>query len=159
MPRIPAEEERTPAVAVPPRVAAPAPAAREQVLALQASAGNQAVTRLLAGRALQRDAQPSADPRKAERVRTGQGNQITTWLSAIQKLKALRIDAWEKTAHSPEPKPGLAILEAMIAIVSLGLGGVVYGVIEGQLKERIPDLLFEFVALSGLEAGDLAAEA
>src|SRR3954462_3307297 len=118
MPRIPAEEERTPGVAAP-RGAAPAPAAREQVRALQASAGNQAVARLLAGRTLQRDAQPGADPRKAERVRTGQGNQITTWLSAIQKLKALRIDAWEKTAHSPEPKPGLAILEAMIAIVSL----------------------------------------
>ena len=104
-------------------------------------------------------AEAAADQaRTAERARVGQGNQINALLGQIKDLKDLRIDAWEKTARVPTPKPFHSLLEAVIAIVALGFGGVVYGVIDTKLKKFAEDdkLLFAFIALSGLEAGNLA---
>lgn len=51
------------------------------------------------------------------------------------------------------------MLEAVIAVVSLGLGGVAYGLIDKMLETSVAHkLLKEFVLLAGLEAADLAAE-
>jgi hypothetical protein len=94
-----------------------------------------------------------------ERKRAGQGNQINKLLGGIKDLRWLRIDAWEKAAHSKEPQPGMEVLAAIISIVSLGLGGVVYAAMEGMISKGVSEYLKEFILLSGLEAGDQAAEA
>ena len=96
--------------------------------------------------------------REQRRSKLSQG--ISDWYDVIQKLKAERIDAWERTARLPESNWGLKVLEIVIAIVSEGFGGVVYGVIEKMLEQKAGSkLLHEFAMLAGLEAGDLAAEA
>ena len=119
------------------------------ILQLQRQAGNRAVSEVLA-----RTPAP-----KAERARAGQAGQVNPWLNAIQKLTELRVEAWATTAHSRESAPGQAILEALIPIVSLGIGGVAYGIIEGMISKKVGHLMEEFVLLAGLEAADLAAEA
>jgi len=120
-----------------------------KVLELQRQIGNQAVVGLLARQPITQQ----------ERARTGQGGKINGLLTAIQTLKALRIDTWKETAAAKEPKPGQQVLEIIIAIASEGLGGVVYGLIDEMMKGSTKHLLTEFLALAGLEAGDLAAEA
>jgi hypothetical protein len=84
--------------------------------------------------------------------------QVNDWYGLIQKLQALRIDAWEKNARIPEAKPSIDAMGVVIAIVALGFGGVAYGVIEKMLNPKMNHLLKEFVLLSGLEAADLLAE-
>ena len=85
--------------------------------------------------------------------------QVNDWFNVIQKLKHDRIEVWEKNARKPDSKIGLEVLMIVISIVSEGLGGVVYGVVEEMLARRGAGLLLkEFAALSGLEAGNLAAE-
>jgi hypothetical protein len=95
-----------------------------------------------------------------ERWRSGLERQVNDWYNVVQKLKVERINAWEKNAHAADSKIGLDILMAVISIVSLGFGGIAYGVIEDL--RRIATLeskaLREFVLLSGLELADLAAE-
>lgn len=88
--------------------------------------------------------------------------QIGDWFNVIQKIKHDRIVAWDTNAHIPEHESKLSeeALEAAVAIVSLGLGGVVYGVMEKMLEHKLAShLVKEFVLLAGLEAGDIAAEA
>jgi hypothetical protein len=133
----------------------PAPAPMNSIVSLQRAAGNRAVVGML-----QRDRLPTRDP-LAPRAVPGQpaANLSSTWLTALQMLRASRIEAWRKTASSVEPKPGEQVLEILISIVSEGLGGVVYGLIDKIIANKSGHLLGEFVKLAGLEAGDLAAEA
>ena len=94
-----------------------------------------------------------------EQRRTDLTRDISKLLNAVQKLRHDRIEAWEKTARLPEANWGLAVLEIVIAVVSEGFGGVVYGVIEKMLEKKAAShLVKEFVMLAGLEVGDLAAE-
>lgn len=169
--------DRLPHDAAPSRLTGPAPPSsgtfRAQarldpatVIALQRTAGNASVASLLGGsvrgpaRPLQRDPLPLRDPLAPSAAPAGPGaNRIPTYLTALQMLKASRIEAWRKTASSPEPKPGEQVLEILVAIASEGFGGVVYGVIDKLMAEASGKLLSEFVKLAALEAGDLAAEA
>jgi hypothetical protein len=95
-----------------------------------------------------------------ERWRAGLERQVDDWYNVIQKLKAERINAWEKNARIPQSKIALDILMAVIAIVSLGIGGIAYGVIEELLKRTTitSKALIEFTELAGLEFADLVAE-
>ncbi|HYZ79782.1 MAG TPA: hypothetical protein VE571_00855 [Solirubrobacteraceae bacterium] len=99
--------------------------------------------------------------RVAERATNAVEREIDDSYQHIEKLKELRIDAWKTNAQIPDDKPDDKILEIVIAIVAEGMGGVVYGLIEGMLHEdkATHDLVREFMSLAGLEAGDLAAEA
>jgi hypothetical protein len=92
--------------------------------------------------------------------RAGLERQVNDWYNVIQKLKVERINAWEKNAHAPDSKIGVDILMAVIAIVSLGIGGIAYGVIETMLLEAKvgSKALREFTELAGLEFADLVAE-
>lgn len=121
----------------------------DRLLELQSLVGNRAVTSVV-----QRAPMPTPD-----RVRTGQRDQVNAWLTAIMTLRNLRIDAWEKTARSAESRPGLEVLAAIIPIVSLGIGGLAYAAIDGMLAAGLNKYAKEFILLSGLEAGDIAAEA
>jgi hypothetical protein len=146
--------QQSPTAAEPVRSPSPLPTApSSQVLALQRLAGNQAVVRLLALK--QRE---PADPGRGERVHAAGADQVNAVLSQIQKLTAVRIEAWEKTAHAPEAKISQKLLEATIAVVSLGIGGVALGWLEGLLKDSGHKLFEEFVELAGLEIADLGAE-
>jgi hypothetical protein len=104
----------------------------------------------------------SDDPAvQADRAEWRQGikQNINGDFNSIQKLEAERISSWEKNANLPDSKLGLAVLEAVIAIVSLGLGGVAYGIISSLIEKKLASkLLEEFILLAGLEAADLAAE-
>ena len=122
---------------------------QEDLLDLQRLAGNRAVMS-----ALQRAPDPPVG-----RARVGNAGQVGTWLTALMMLRNLRIDAWEKTARSVEARPGLELLAAIIPIVSLGVGGLAYAAIDGMLAAGMNKFGREFVLLSGLEAGDIAAEA
>ena len=96
--------------------------------------------------------------RRRERGRTGDLEQINKWLSSIQKMKAERVVAWKGNADLPESDLVLTVLEIVVSIVSEGIGGVLYGVIDDRIRDDFPHLLVEFASLAGLEAGDLAAE-
>src|SRR3954470_1154316 len=76
----------------------PPPAPLQRILALQRTAGNRAVAGML-----QRDPLPVRDPLPPKDV-PGQPPP-STWLTAIQMLRSSRIEAWRKTASSPEPRP------------------------------------------------------
>ena len=65
---------------------------------------------------------------------------------------------WESNAEIPKRDIGADVLGVIIAIVSEGFGGVVYGLIDKMMTEKSPKLVKEFATLAGLEAGDLAAE-
>jgi hypothetical protein len=104
----------------------------------------------------------SSDPavvEDAQNRRIALDGMIRSQFTSIQKLKVERINAWEKTAELPTRHLGAEVLEVIIAIVSEGLGGAMYGVIEKMMEEKAGSkLVTEFVGLAGLEAADLAAE-
>ena len=140
------------------------------LLRLQGAAGNRATGRVLARRrgGKGKSTRPGGKGKSTPPARTvapplspahrnALERQVDDWFGLIQKLKALRIDAWEKNARIPKAKPTIDVLETVIAIVSLGFGGVAYGVIDRILADRTGHLLKEFILLSGLEAADLAA--
>lgn len=86
--------------------------------------------------------------------------RVDDWYGSIRELQVERIDAWKLNAADPESKIGLEILMIAIAIVSEGIGGIAFGVIENMLAKTTisSKALEEFAELAGLEAADLAAE-
>jgi hypothetical protein len=127
------------------------------VLELQRTAGNRAVGRLLA-----RQVAGTVDPdaqRKATATRVALDGQLRSQFAAIEKLRETRINAWEQNAEIPNRDVGPDVLGILIAIVSEGIGGIVYGVIEDMMAKDAKKWAKEFATLAGLEAGDLAAEA
>lgn len=133
--------------------------AQQSVLHLQRAAGNKAVGRLLARQPQGTTVDPDVLLKRAAR-RADLGGQVRTQFQAIEKLREERINGWESNAEIPKRDIGGAeALGVIIAIVSEGMGGVVYGLIEQMLEKKTPKLVAEFASLAGLEAGDLAAEA
>jgi hypothetical protein len=132
--------------------------AQQSILHLQRAAGNQAVARLLA-----RQPSRAIDPDvllKTAAHRADLGGQVRSQFQAIEKLREERINDWEGNAEIPKRDIGGAdVLGVIIAIVSEGIGGVVYGLIEEMMTKKAGSkLVQEFASLAGLEAGDLAAE-
>jgi hypothetical protein len=154
------------------------------VLTLQRLAGNQAVGRLLA-----RDPKkpkPMKTPPKAPGKGTGadtgkDSDSVKAQLDALEKRQDLKrmienqyddihslrkdlIDTWITNARVEDPPSHLwqfmiGAIGVVIAIVSEGVGGIVYSMVHDALKKRdLHELTKEFFTLAGLEAGDLAAE-
>ena len=95
-----------------------------------------------------------------EHWRTSLERQVDNMYASIRELQVERIDAWKQNAADPESTIGLDVLMVAIAIVSEGIGGIAFGVIENLLAKTTisSKALKEFAELAGLEAGDLAAE-
>ena len=87
--------------------------------------------------------------------RAGMKNMINSLFSSIQKLKAKRIDVWEKNAHIKDPKPIKDALEVAVTVVGYGMGGVVGGFLT---KEMAHGLLVEFIKESSLKSTALLTE-
>jgi hypothetical protein len=85
---------------------------------------------------------------------------LRDWYNDIRDLKQDLINNVWKTSASQVPPEGFGrkVLMVVIPIVALGMGGIVYSLIEDMLSHATPKLLREFTSLAGLEAGDLAAE-
>ena len=69
-------------------------------------------------------------PQRRKWLTAGRENmkhQIIALFNEIQKVKAARIDSWEKNANIKDPKPVKAALEIAVEIVGYGIGGVVGG--------------------------------
>jgi hypothetical protein len=127
------------------------------LLGLQSAAGNRAVAQLVARQPKTKPRPDAAD--KGREVRSDLKTQINAELGLIQKLQADRIDVWEANARIRKSKAGLDVLMIAIAIVSEGIGGIAYGLIEKWFTgPAAHSVKAEFTMLAGLEAGDLAAE-
>jgi hypothetical protein len=87
--------------------------------------------------------------------RAGMKSQIISLFNSIQKLKAKRIDVWEKNAHIKDPKPIKDALEVAVTVVGYGMGGVVGGILTKSLAHG---LLAEFIKESSLKSTALLAE-
>jgi hypothetical protein len=85
---------------------------------------------------------------------------LQDWYNDIRDLKQDLINnVWKPSASQVPPEGfGRKVLMAAISIVALGMGGVVYSLIEDMFSHATDKLLKEFIGLAGLEAGDLAAE-
>ena len=95
-----------------------------------------------------------AEPFTASQLeRMGQAAQINVLLGDIEKLKIDRILTWRETVSGKEPKPLEAVLDMVVAMTALGMGGVFGAVIAKGIKQ---ELVKEFVLLAGLELVDKA---
>lgn len=103
---------------------------------------------IFSGKAQAEDSEPFTD---AQRERMGQVAQVNTLFEDFAKLKDTRIAAWKGAAEAKEPKPGRAILDTVVAMVALGMGGVFGEIVAHGIKGK---LLNEFVLLAGLEVVD-----
>jgi hypothetical protein len=95
-------------------------------------------------------------------LRRGLEQDVHDIYGRIQDIRWQRIEDWAGNADIPDSAVPEQALMVVIAIVSEGLGGVVYGLIEDFFEhyaKATPKLMQEFAELAGLEAGDLAAEA
>jgi hypothetical protein len=144
------------------------PLPAQAVLALQRSAGNQAVAGLMRARRLQRWPIPSPAAQApatrapaeeepftdAQLERMGQAVQVNNLFGDIAGLKEKRIASWKETANRKEPKPAREILDVGVSVVALGMGGVFGELVAQGIKGA---LMKEFVLLSGLELVDKVA--
>jgi hypothetical protein len=96
-----------------------------------------------------------------ERKRDTDKGDVTAHLDAIKDLKQARLASWDKTAHSPEPKPDwVKVVEIVIPIVALGFGGIVDHAIANLLTRKgAGEYMNAFMSLAGLEAATMSAEA
>lgn len=91
-------------------------------------------------------------PHRKKWLTVGRDNmkaQIRSLFNSIQKLKAKRIDVWEKNARIKDPKPIRDALEVAVEVVGYGMGGVVGGLLT---KSMAHGLLMEFVKESSLKS-------
>jgi hypothetical protein len=129
------------------------------VLRLQQIAGNRAVGGLLA-----REPVVTADELHDLEQREDLKRKIVDMYGDIVDLRKDMITTWESNARVEDPPSRLhqfivGALGIVIAIVSEGVGGVVYSVVSDAMKpSKLPHLVKEFVDLGALEAGDVAAE-
>jgi hypothetical protein len=161
-----------------------APAPATAVLALQRWAGNRAVRRILAreprtrtppktppnlkGRGAGSDAGKQSDTTAAQlkllENRQDLKRRIGDKYDDIYDLRLGLIEIWKDNAHAEDPPNRwsqfiVGALGVVIAMVSEGIGGIVYGVIHKMVDpKKLPQYVKDFTTLAGLEAGDLAAE-
>ena len=109
------------------------------------------LTDLTSGKTETDDSEPFTD---AQLERMGQAVQVNNLIGDFTSLKEKRIATWKSTADAKEPKPARAILDMVVAMVALGMGGVFGEIIAQGIKGK---LLNEFVLLAGLELVDKAA--
>jgi hypothetical protein len=139
------------------------------VLALQRSAGNHAVANILARGPKDKGKQkPDPKPAKgttdksddgepftdAQLERMGQAAQVNNLYDDIEKLKLERIQSWKDTAAAKEPKPAREVLDMVVAMTALGMGGVFGMWISKGIKHH--EYIKDFVYLAGLELVDKA---
>jgi hypothetical protein len=102
------------------------------------------------------DGAPNEEPfTDAQLERMGQAIEVNGVFQDIADLKTKRINTWAETAKKRESKPLREALDIVVAMVALGMGGVVGEVIAQGIKGK---LLNEFVLLAGLEFVDKVAE-
>lgn len=86
--------------------------------------------------------------------RMGQVAQVNVLFTQIQALKNDRVKTWTDTATAKEPKPLQYVLDLVVAMVALGMGGVLGMVVSKGIKG---EYLKDFVYLAGLELTDKLA--
>jgi hypothetical protein len=97
-------------------------------------------------------------PQRRTWLRAGRENmkhQIIALFNQIQKVKAARIDTWEKNANIKDPKPIKAALEVTVQVVGYGMGGVVGGYLT---KAMAHGLAQEFAKEASLKSTAKLAE-
>lgn len=97
------------------------------------------------------DVEPFTD---AQLERMGQVAQVNVLFAQIQALKNDRVKTWTDTATAKEPKPLAFALDLVVAMVALGMGGVLGMVVSKGIKG---EYLKDFVYLAGLEFADKLA--
>ena len=85
----------------------------------------------------------------------GQAAQVNNLYDDIEKLKLERLYSWKETAAAKEPKPMREALDIAVAMVALGMGGVVGMYISKGIKG---EYLKDFVYLAKLELVDKVIE-
>ena len=60
-------------------------------------------------------------------------------LADIASLKEKRIASWKETANRKEPKPAREILDVVVAMVALGMGGVFGEIIAQGTPEEVAE--------------------
>ena len=144
-----------------------APPRRDPLLALQRTPGNRAVSQLVAARRqpiVQRKS-PEDHPKDEPKTkpndptdRKGMEDQILILIDGMKDVRLARLSAWRANAEADATHIDTAVLETVIAMVALGFGGVVDHFIAEAFFEH-DSYLRAFVTLTGLEGGDIAAEA
>jgi len=97
------------------------------------------------------DVEPFTD---AQLERMGQVAQVNVLFTQIQALKNDRVKTWTDTATAKEPKPLQYALDLVVAMVGLGMGGVLGMLVSKGIKG---EYLKDFVYLAGLEFTDKLA--
>lgn len=101
------------------------------------------------------DEEPGGEPfTDAQLERMGQVAQVNVLFTQIQALKNDRVKTWTDTATAKEPKPLQYALDLVVAMVALGMGGVLGMLVSKGIKG---DYLKDFVYLAGLELTDKLA--
>src|SRR5690348_5013885 len=97
------------------------------------------------------DVEPFTD---AQLERMGQVAQVNVLFTQVQALKNDRVKTWTDTATATEPKPLQYALDLVVAMVALGMGGVLGMLVSKGIKG---EYLKDFVYLAGLEFTDKLA--
>lgn len=88
--------------------------------------------------------------------RGGMKREIVSLFSSIEKLKGLRITAWEKNTKIKDPKPARDALEIAVGVLGYGFGGMIGGKL---VKGMAHGILVDFIEESAVKATDKAVTA